>query len=164
MKLQDIKNVCYKCKARCCKMGGPEFTEYNMKQAIKIKPKYKNLFVKVKRDHYELKVKGGMCFFLNKDYSCSIHKARPLMCRCWPVFVDYKNSKKRYVIVNCPLTPYLTKKQLKIMKEQASKLPKEFIDCFETSLPKKELNLIMRRYGKFKKKSLKWGSKNYIKK
>ena len=155
MKLKDIKDACKKCRARCCKMGGPDFTEKEMKKVLKLNPKLKDRFVRLNKNHYELKVKRGICPFLRKDYSCSIHKARPLMCKCWPVYLEFIKGRKSFLIIQCPLTPYLTKEQIQTMKKQASKLPKEFVEGKETKFSKSEVKLVMKRFNKFKKKKLK---------
>ncbi len=153
MKLENIKKVCQKCKASCCKMGGADFTKKEMKKVLNAG--FKNCFSKIENNWYELKSKNGKCPYLSKDYSCSIHKVRPLMCKCWPVYLEFKNNKKRYIIIQCPLTPHLSKKQILMMKKQASKLPKKFVECVKTNLPKKDFKLIMKRFNRYKKERLK---------
>lgn len=152
MKLENIKRVCLKCKASCCKMGGPDFTKKEMQKVLKAG--FKNCFSKIDDDWYELKSKNGRCPYL-KNYLCSIHDVRPLMCKCWPVYLKFKNKKREYILIQCPLTPYLSKKQILEMKKQASKLPKRFVEEVKTNLPKKDFELIMRRFKKFKRKRLK---------
>ncbi len=148
MKLQNIKKICQKCRAICCKMGS-DFSEKEMKKVIKKNPKLKKYFSKIEEGYYELKPKNGKCPCLSKDYNCSIHKDRSLMCKAWPVFPEYKGKKKRYIIIQCPLTPHLSKTQLETMKKQASKLPKTITKRVETSLPKKDFDSFIK---KFKKK------------
>lgn len=153
MKLQDIKKICQKCKASCCKMGGPDFTKKEMEKVLK--SGFKNYFSKINNNYYELKSKNGKCPYLSKDYLCSIHKVRPLMCKCWPVYPEFRNKKREYIIIQCPLTPHLSKKQILVMKKQASKLPREFVDSLKTNLPKKDFKLIMKRFKRFKKEKIK---------
>ena len=147
MKAKEVLLVCRKCKAKCCKIGGSDFTESEMRTVLKAG--HKNFFDKVEKNHYELKSKMGRCSYLTKELSCGIHKVRPLMCRCWPVYPEYKKNKKQYVVIQCPLTPYLSKKNLEIMKKQASKLPRNLSGDIKTNLPKKDLDLIIKRFNKF---------------
>jgi len=155
MKLENIKHVCKKCRGSCCKLGGADFTKKEMQKVLKAG--FKNYFLKVGNYGYELKSKNGRCPYLSKNYSCSIHKVRPLMCRCWPVYAEYKNNKRKYIIIQCPLTPYLSKKQISEMKKQASKLSRKFIEWKDvhTNLPKKDFNLMIKRYNRFRKNELK---------
>jgi Fe-S-cluster containining protein len=148
MKLENIKQVCKKCKASCCKMGGPDFTKKEMEKVLKAG--FKNCFSKIDKNRYELKSKNGRCIYLLKNYLCSIHKVKPLMCRCWPVY----REKGKYIIIKCPLTPYLSKRQRLEMKKQTSKLPKRFVDDIQTNLPKKDFELVMKRFKRFKKEKL----------
>jgi Fe-S-cluster containining protein len=154
MKLDDIKRACKKCNASCCRLGGSEFSEREMKKALKINPEYKNLFIKVGDDHYEAKTKNGNCLFLDKNNSCIIHNAKPLLCKCWPIYVDIKKNKKEYFLVACPLTKYLTKKQIQSMEKQAQKVSIDHINCFNTTLTQRELKLLRKRLKKFKKKRI----------
>lgn len=154
MKLRNILNVCQKCKAECCKMGGPDFTEKEMKRVLKTK--FKNCFVEINKNHYELKSKRGICPYLRKNFSCKIHKVRPLMCKCWPVYLRFRENKRMFILAECPLTPLLPKKEIEEMKKQAIRIPKELVKTsFSNSkLPKSDLKLIEKRFNKFKKKRL----------
>jgi len=148
-------NVCQKCKAACCKMGGPDFTEEEMK--LVLKSGHKCCFLKVREGIYELQSKKCICPYLKKDYSCEIHKIKPLMCRCWPVFPMLNGKKKRYMIIDCPITKLLTQEQIAKCKKEASKIPKKLLDAaldFST-LSKSNAKLIKMRYDRFKKQVLK---------
>ncbi len=155
MKANMALKVCRKCKAACCKMGGPDFSKYEMKRVLKTD--HKNFFVKMGKNHYELKCKKGICPYLAKDNSCSIHKIRPLMCKCWPLTINYKTNKKELMIIECPLTPLLSKRDIQIMKKQISNIPKKMLHTSfsHSKLSKSDLKLIKKRYAKFKKKMLK---------
>ena len=126
MKL-NIKKVCGKCKASCCKMGGPDFTKKEMQRVLRAG--FKDCFSKIDNNHYELKSKNGKCPYLSKDYSCLIHNVRPLMCKCWPIFPDIKNKKREYFLIQCPVTSYLSKKEILTMKKQL-KMPSKFTAQF----------------------------------
>lgn len=153
MKLQNILRACQKCKAECCKMGGPDFTEKEMLRVLKAG--YKNCFVKINKNHYELKSKKGICPYL-KNFSCEIHKVKPLMCKCWPVYLQFRGKKKEYVLVQCPLTPLLSQSEIKKMRKQAGKIPKWLLEStFDKSkLSEFDLKIIRKRFNKFKKKRL----------
>ena len=147
--------VCQKCKASCCKMGGADFSRVEMLKVLNAG--YKNFFMKINDNHYELKSKKGICPYLARNNSCSIHKCRPLMCQCWPLTINYKSDKKEIMIAKCPLTPLLSKQDIQIMKKQISRIPKKMLnDTISCSkLPKSDLKLIQKRLGKFKKIQLK---------
>ena len=59
MKADKFLETCQKCKAFCCKMGGPNFTESEMKRVLEAG--YKNYFFEVRDKIYELKSKKGIC-------------------------------------------------------------------------------------------------------
>lgn len=146
--------ICQKCKSACCKLGGPDFTKAEMTKVLKAG--HKNYFVTISPNHFELKSKKGICPYLTKDNSCSIHDERPLMCKCWPVFLSYKDNDPKYFLIECPLTRALSKQDIQTMKKQASLIPKEIITtCFSGSkLTKSNLKLIEDRFNRFKHKPL----------
>ena len=150
-----ILKICQKCKARCCKMGGPDFTKKEMQEVLD--SGFKNHFVKIGKNHYELKSKKGICPYLARNYSCLIHKVRPLMCKCWPVCVDLVEGKKKLYLAHCHLTPLISKKEMGVMKKQALKIPKTtLVETFtKCKLPKKDVDLIRKRLNSFKKTELK---------
>jgi len=153
--MKSQADICKNCKAFCCKLGGGDFTEKEMLKVLKAG--YKNYFSKIGENHYELKSKKGICPYLKKDYSCRIYKVRPIMCKCWPVFINVKKNKKEHIIVQCPLTSALTKEQIKAMKKQANKIDTSMISGIyvNSNLPNSDLKLIEKRYDSFKKRKLK---------
>ena len=152
MKLQDVKNICQKCKGTCCKLGGAEFTLKEMQRVLKAG--YPNKFRKINANHYETITKNGVCSYLKKDYSCLIQNLKPRMCWAWPVHLDYIKNKKRYYLMKCPLTPYLSEKDIKLMKKQISGYSKEMIFCDDTKMSDAEVKKVMSKYYKFRKKTL----------
>jgi len=158
VKSNKFLKVCRKCKAACCRMGGPDFTEAEMKKVLKAG--HKNYFFEVRNRIYELKSKKGICPYLKKDYSCEIHKIKPLMCRCWPVFPMVKHGrriKKRDMIIECPITKLLTNEQIAKCRKEANKIPDKLLYAaldFST-LSKSNAKLIKMRFDKFKKRELK---------
>ncbi len=155
MKANMALRVCRKCKATCCKMGGADFTKKEMGRVIGAG--YKNFFRKIDEDSYELKSKKGICPYLAKDNSCSIHNVRPAMCKCWPVYARYKRNKREFLLIRCPLVGCLSKKDISRMRKEAAKIPRGMLETTFTSshLPKSDLKLIEKRFNNFRKKVIK---------
>ena len=146
--------VCKKCRAYCCRLGGPDFTKEEMKRVLKAgHPDY---FVKIGRNHHELRVNKGICPYLKKDNSCLIQKVKPPMCRSWPVDVEYEKNKKAFSLIKCPLTPLLSKQDIRTMKKQAGSTTKDIIKNSSThsKLPESDIALITKRFYKLKMKPL----------
>jgi Fe-S-cluster containining protein len=135
-------------------MGGSDATEAELKKILKAN--HPNYFRKIGKDHYEMKSKKGVCPYLNKDYSCQIEDTKPLMCKSWPVDPDYKGKKAVFMLMQCPLTPLLTPRQIKEMKKQAGKIKPHIINAAfsESKLSKSDIDLIYNRYQKFKGRNL----------
>lgn len=155
VKANKFLEVCQKCKAACCKMGGPNFTEKEMKKVLKAG--YKDYFFKVKPGIYELKTKKGVCPYLKKDNSCEIHKVKPILCLCHPVFPNFNKKKKGYVIIDCPIAKIMTKKEIEKCKKEADKVSKELLEAaldWGTIKNKKDRELIKKRFKKFKVREL----------
>lgn len=136
MKRDALLNICQKCRAACCKLSGPCFTKQETKRVLE--SGYSNHFVKLNEHHFELKSKKGICPYLTKDCACSIHKVRPVMCRCWPVYI---NKKKEFFLVDCPLASFLSNKEINVMKKQASQIPKKFLSDSDQKLIEKKFNI-----------------------
>ena len=141
--------ICQKCKAGCCNLCGPDFSESEMKRVLKAG--FPDYFIKVGKNHYEVKSKKGRCPYLLKDNACKIEKVKPLMCLSWPVVPVYESGKRKIYFVECPLTPTLSKKETDKCMKQARKLPEEIIKG-NTTLPDSEISLMQKRYKRFKKK------------
>ncbi len=155
-KLDDpFLKICQKCKAACCKMGGSDLTEKEARRIIKAN--HPILFRRIDKNHYEMKSKGGVCPYLNKDHSCQIEDTKPLMCRSWPVDPEYEGKKAEFLLMQCPLTQFLTSKQVKEMKKHAGKIRPHIINAAfsESKLSKSDIDLIYKRYQKFKGSKLK---------
>lgn len=130
-----------RCRAKCCFFGGPSMTKKE-KDAV-LRAGFKDYFIPC-HEYFDIKVKKGKCPYL-KNCLCSIHKVRPVSCKIWPVFGKLVNGKKKYVVYNCPLTPYLSKKELMKLKKMASKLPNRFYKLsWEGHMPKYILKKIER--------------------
>lgn len=145
--------ICRKCKASCCKLGGADFTKLEMQKVLE--EGYPNYFVKINEDHYEMKSKKGICPYLKKDNSCLIHKIKPSVCKSFPVYINHDN-KNSYLLINCPLSKFLTEKDVKSMKNVAKSVKKIITTTFSSSkLSNSDLEIIDKRFKKFKKTLLK---------
>jgi Fe-S-cluster containining protein len=141
MKLEDIKKTCIKCGAKCCFLGGPIVTKKERNKILKTG--FKNVFVKFEK-YYSVKSKNGKCPFL-RDRLCLINDVKPLMCRIWPVYPVLKGNKRKFMVLDCPLTKQLSQKELQKLKIKAKKLPKELSADKITDLSP----LIKKRLNKF---------------
>jgi Fe-S-cluster containining protein len=122
-----------------------------------LKSGYKNYFFEVKDNIYELKSKRGICPYLTKNNSCKIHKIKPILCLCWPVFPNFRKKKKEYILIECPMTKILSKREIEKCRKEASKISKKLLDValdFST-ISKSEAKLIQKRFNKFKKTEIK---------
>ena len=143
MKLENIKNVCVKCEAKCCYFGGPTLTKREKERVLKAG--FKDYFIPC-HEYFDIKTKKGKCPYL-KNCLCSIHKARPISCKIWPIFAKIIKGKRRYLLYNCPLISYLSKKDILKLKKLASKLPDRFYELsWEGNMPA----YILRKIKKFK--------------
>lgn len=124
MKLENIKNICVKCGAACCKWEGPWVTA---KERAKIlKAGFPDYFIEDGKGVYYLKTKRGVCPYL-KNKLCSIQKVKPIDCRAWPVFPKIIKGKRKYFVGMCPLTPHLSFKDIKKLKKLAEKEPTKLL-------------------------------------
>jgi len=157
MKADLAKKVCQECKAACCKICGSDFTESEMKKVLRSGSS--NFFTKVNKSHYESKTKDTVCPYLTEENLCSVHKSRPLMCKCWPIYPECKNNRegRKYFLIECALTPLLSKKDIHVMKRQASSIAKELLisSSKNSKLPRSELRPGWKKFSKFKKNILK---------
>ena len=141
--------ICRKCRASCCKLGGADFTREEMRRVLDMG--YPNYFVKINENHYEMKSERGICPYLKSDYSCLIHDVRPSVCKSFPVYVVCEDNEARFCMMACPLASVLSKNDIEVMKKQASQVKEIILTTFSDSkLPKRDLELIEKRFSKFK--------------
>ncbi len=115
-------SICNHCKAWCCTLVRPLVTKQE-KNAI-IAAGYSNFFIKYENDVYSIKPnEKGICPYLKDDYSCDIHHLKPKLCKIWPVIPRYKNGKRDYIVIKCPIFPELSKDDLKQAKNEAEAIP-----------------------------------------
>jgi Fe-S-cluster containining protein len=150
MKANKFLRICQDCKASCCKMGGPDFTETEMKKVLKAG--YKNHFFEVRDKIYELKTKKGVCPYLKKDNACEIHKYKPILCLCWPVFPNFDRKTGGFIVLDCPLTKHLSKEEIEKCKEEAAKVSKKLLDVAldYSTVSKEDARILEEKLHKFK--------------
>lgn len=138
MKLK-IKEICFKCGAKCCFLGGPTITEKERDKISKLG--FKNVFI-CQGKFYDLKTKNDKCPFLENGL-CSVQSAKPLVCKIWPVFPIFRGNKRKFIVLECPLTKHLSKEDMKKLKILAKRVSKELYKANTTGLSvrnKKKLN------------------------
>jgi Fe-S-cluster containining protein len=153
MKTNTTLKVCQKCKSSCCKFGGADFSKVEMQKVLE--SGYPDYFVKINENHYEMKSRNRICPYLKKNNSCLIHKIRPAVCKSFPVYVKCNNNKTDFFLISCPLSKVLTERDVKYMKNIAESVKQIITTTFSSSkLPKSDLELIEKRFNKFKIKKL----------
>jgi Fe-S-cluster containining protein len=152
--IEQTLKICQYCKAKCCNLGGADVT--GAERETIIKAGYPDHFLKIGSNHYEMLSKNGRCPYLKKDNTCSIHRLRPLPCRCFPVHPEFIEGKKKYLLALCPLANKLPDEIIRNMKKNSAKIKNYIIkDRFlDTNLSKSEINIILRKMNKFKIKVL----------
>lgn len=163
-----ILDICRKCGAFCCMMGGADFTEEEMKRIGEAGHPVK--FKKIRENHYELHTDGkGVCAYL-KDNMCTIHNERPNVCRAFPVDYPYlkEGGETGYDMHLCPLGKILTEEDIRLLKKEADKigeelrtghpddndLPDEDMGSNIRRLPDEERKLCIERCNKFEIKEV----------
>jgi len=115
---EQFLSVCRHCKAWCCTLVRPSVTEHEKLAILAVG--FNDYFTKIDDDIYIIKPdSNGICPYLKDDYSCKIHQVKPKLCKIWPVIPRYKNGKRDYVVIKCPLFPQLSKEKLEQAKKEA---------------------------------------------
>lgn len=145
-----LLEYCRKCKAACCRLGGPDFTRGQMEKVLDAG--HPDFFIEINPDHFELRSRDAVCPYLAEDYSCTIHEMRPPACRAWPVHACCEGGGREYLLMDCPIVDKLSDKELGEMMAQAGSIPEEnIVNSFKLSrLSKEEIELIEKRFRMFK--------------
>ena len=78
-----------------------------------------------------------------------------MVCRSFPVYVESKNGKTNLSLVDCPLSRYLSRREINVMAKQAVEVKEIITNTFSSSkLPEEDLKLIEKRFNRFKLKEL----------
>jgi len=138
---KQFRFKCKRCAALCCKLGGPELLEDDVKriEASGYSRKYFLVLEKMCRSGLTravgaLKTKDdGSCIFLTQNNQmeniCSIYEFRPLLCRIYPFMIE-SIKPDTFVLkfipcckgLNNPEGKILTEKFLSIVSNELIKL------------------------------------------
>jgi Fe-S-cluster containining protein len=104
---KQFRFKCKRCAVLCCKLGGPELLEHDVKRIEATGYSIKDFLDPSKKTEFNLtSVLGalktredGSCVFLkqnnNTDYiDCSIYKVRPVLCRIYPFMIERLDQNK----------------------------------------------------------------------
>ena len=115
---KQFLTVCKKCKTLCCTLVLPPVTEKE-RNAI-LKAGFTDYFTHISNEIYTIKpTDQGKCPYLSCNDSCTIHQVKPKLCRVWPVIPYYKNNKRGYIVIKCPLFSQLSKEDIICAKKEA---------------------------------------------
>jgi Fe-S-cluster containining protein len=152
---EEVLKICQECGAKCCKLGGADFSEKEME--IVLENGEENLFVKNGENCFEIKTDNLRCPYLKDDESCKIHGLRPQECQSWPIYPEFDGKKVVYHLVDCKLTSKLTKKEINELLKIAKEIPKEVLEGIhhDSKLPKSLIKEIDNSFNKFKMEEIK---------
>ncbi|MFH0712054.1 MAG: YkgJ family cysteine cluster protein [archaeon] len=151
MKANKFLEICKKCGALCCRVGGSTYTEEEKNRVLKAG--YEDYFVEVETGFYETKCKNGRCPYLKENNSCEIQEVKPIVCVSYPIFPNFK-GKEGYTLIECPLAKIMSKKEISKCKRDADKVSKKLMDVvlnYETIKNENERELAMKNFKKLGK-------------
>ena len=115
---QRFLPVCNKCNALCCTLVLPPVTKKEKNDIVNAG--FPDYFIQIESGIYTIKpTDQGKCPYLSCGDSCTIHQVKPQLCRVWPVIPHYKNNKRGYIVIKCPLFSQLSKEDIKCAKKEA---------------------------------------------
>lgn len=91
---------CQKC-SRCCAHTEVRsrrilLSDLDMSRIVKNLGLKREDFAELIQDsppfRYLMKMVGGKCIFLDEDKTCKIYELRPLICRCFPFWIERKGN------------------------------------------------------------------------
>jgi Fe-S-cluster containining protein len=156
MKKSEYLDICQKCKASCCKLGGTNLTKEEVDRVLN--KGFENNFVEVKPGIYELKAdENGVCPYLEEDHSCKIHDVKPLICTCWPIFPEYDRGKINHELINCPLAKQMSEEEIEKCRKESLCVSLDIAKCSadESSTPIHQIELIKKRYEEIESSEIK---------
>ncbi len=136
---ESIVEICDKCGASCCKLGGAVASELEYKAIIEAG--YPDYFKKVGKGVFHTIWKNdGICPYLIGN-KCSVYEVRPFGCRSFPVLQMYERG---IYLVRCPLAPKLSERIIEERKQVLSQRPKLVVEKSANDLIKHSKTLEMR--------------------
>jgi Fe-S-cluster containining protein len=119
-------SVCKQCNAWCCTIVKPPVTKQE-KDTI-LQAGFSDHFIQIDENIYQIQAEDQKpCPYLKKDYSCEIQHIKPKLCKIWPVIPRYKQNKRGYIIIKCPLYFHLTPQDIQQAKNEAAAVPQEIV-------------------------------------
>ena len=114
--------VCTHCKAFCCTIVRPLVTE--KERCDILNEGFDDNFINIGNGIYDITPgKDEKCPYLKPDNSCEIQRVKPKLCRIWPVIPRYKQNKRDFIVVKCPLFFHLSSQELRQAKQEAETIP-----------------------------------------
>ncbi len=146
----DFLAVCKKCGAKCCRLGGSNFTTEE-RDAI-INAGYPDYTVEISSNHWEFISEKGVCPYLKKDNTCGIYEVRPLACRVFPVHPEIEDGEKVYYLAQCALGKLLPRELVSQMVKEAANYPDKIIKerLEKSNVSEEDFVLIKKRLKDFK--------------
>ena len=137
---------CLRCADLCCRLGGPELLEDDVKR-IEATGHSRKYFLEPEKMNQStlthavgtLKTrKDGSCIFLTQNSEmeiiCSIYKFRPMLCKIYPFIIESLHQNK-IALKFIPCCKGLNNPEGKILDEKFfSELLNEFIDLTDLSI------------------------------
>lgn len=150
---------CKNCNDECCRFAphlkrfAPVFVGEEFKDVIN-RGYSKNLFKKISRNEYQLKLnkkeKGFfVCDFLTKDERCSINKIKPYDCKIWPFILmngKGKNKNRVYLMVDAVNECHAIKKASKEKMKRYITYLKKYLESDKVATFLKKYPKMIRDY------------------
>lgn len=127
---KQFRFKCKRCATLCCKLGGPELLEYDVKKIETTGYQRKDFLESSEKTGFNLTRavgflktrEDGSCVFLTQNsnmnyFICSIYKVRPVLCRIYPFMIESLDQNKM-VIKFIPCCKGLNNPEGKILDEK----------------------------------------------
>ncbi|HLC37142.1 MAG TPA: YkgJ family cysteine cluster protein [archaeon] len=134
----SLINHCLKCLNPCCHPGDPLLSEKERNEIINAG--HKDLMYEVKskfnEKFYRIKNENKQCSYL-VDNKCSIEKVKPVLCRAFPVDVqwNYKENKREFGLRNdCYAMEVINRKFINEAVKEFEKVSDEWARKFTSDI------------------------------
>ena len=127
---KQFRFKCKRCAALCCKLGGPELLEHDVKKIEATGYSRKDFLEPSKKTGFNLTRavgalktrEDGSCVFLTQNsnmecINCSIYEVRPVLCRIYPFTIERLDQNKM-AIKFIPCCKGLNNPEGKILEEK----------------------------------------------
>ncbi len=138
---KQFRFKCKRCATLCCKLGGPELLEYDVKKIEATGYQRKDFLESSEKTGFNLTRavgflktrEDGSCVFLTQNsnmnyFNCNIYKVRPVLCRIYPFMIESLDQNKMAIKI-IPCCKGLNNPEGKILDEKFfSRKLNEFIE------------------------------------